>query len=119
MSCSDIEKIQSGIGDKVALFLQYFSTFVAGFVIGYATNWKLALVVSVMLPILSVMAALIAKVDRLEILAFFTTLYLQIVASFTVREQGAYAAAGGVAEEVLSSIRTVVAFGGEQKEAER
>ena len=60
--CSDIEKIQSGIGDKVALFLQYFSTFVAGFVIGYVTNWKLALVVSVMLPILSLMAALIAKV---------------------------------------------------------
>lgn len=60
--CSDIEKIQSGIGDKVALFLQYISTFVAGFIIGYATNWKLALVVSVMLPILSIMAAIIAKV---------------------------------------------------------
>ena len=63
---SDIEKIQSGIGDKVALFLQYFSTFVAGFIIGYATNWKLALVVSVMLPILSAMAALIAKVKHSE-----------------------------------------------------
>lgn len=60
--CSDIEKIQSGIGDKVALFLQYSSTFISGFVIGYATNWRLALVVSVMLPILTVMAALIAKV---------------------------------------------------------
>ena len=59
---SDIEKIQSGIGDKVALFLQYFSTFVTGFIIGYVTNWKLALVVSVMLPLLSLMAALIAKV---------------------------------------------------------
>ena len=43
----------------------------------------------------------------------------QIIATFTVREQAAYAAAGGVAEEVLSSIRTVVAFGGEQKETER
>ena len=62
VTCSDVEKIQSGIGDKVALFLQYSSTFIAGFVIGYATNWKLALVVSVMLPILSIMAALIAKV---------------------------------------------------------
>ena len=63
---SDIEKIQSGIGDKVALFLQYFSTFITGFVIGYATNWKLALVVSVMLPILSLMAGLIAKVKQSE-----------------------------------------------------
>ena len=41
------------------------------------------------------------------------------MASFSIREQGAYAAAGGVAEEVLSSIKTVVAFGGEEKEAER
>ena len=42
-----------------------------------------------------------------------------MIASFTVREQNAYAAAGAVAEEVLSSIRTVVAFGGEVKETER
>lgn len=41
------------------------------------------------------------------------------MASFTVREQNAYAAAGGVAEEVLSSVRTVVAFGGETIEADR
>lgn len=44
---------------------------------------------------------------------------VQIIASFTVREQGAYASAGAVAEEVLSSIRTVIAFGGEEKEVER
>lgn len=43
----------------------------------------------------------------------------QIVASFAAREQSAYAAAGGIAEEVLSAIRTVVAFGGEKKEAVR
>ena len=30
-----------------------------------------------------------------------------------------YASAGAVAEEVFSSIRTVVAFGGQQKEVER
>ena len=41
------------------------------------------------------------------------------MAKLTVREQNAYASAGAVAEEVLSSIRTVVAFGGEEKEAER
>ena len=42
-----------------------------------------------------------------------------MIASFTAREQSAYAAAGAVAEEVLSSIRTVVAFGGENRETER
>ena len=30
-----------------------------------------------------------------------------------------YASAGAVAEEVFSSIRTVVAFGGQQKEVDR
>ena len=45
--------------------------------------------------------------------------FLQIITSYTVREQRAYASAGGIAEEVLLGIRTVVAFGGEEKEAER
>ena len=43
----------------------------------------------------------------------------QVVASFTSLEQKQYASAGAVAEEVLSSIRTVLAFGGEEKEAAR
>ena len=44
---------------------------------------------------------------------------LQLIASFASKEQKQYADAGAVAEEVLSSVRTVVAFGGEEKEAER
>lgn len=39
--------------------------------------------------------------------------------SFTSMEQTAYAKAGAVAEEVLSSIRTVFAFGGQKKEIQR
>ena len=34
----------------------------------------------------------------------------------TTKELDAYAKAGSIAEEVLSSIRTVAAFGGEKKE---
>ena len=36
-----------------------------------------------------------------------------------MQEQNAYARAGAVAEEVISSIRTVAAFGGEKKEVVR
>ena len=39
--------------------------------------------------------------------------------SSTKEELDAYAKAGGIAEEVLSSIRTVVAFGGEHVESDR
>ena len=38
---------------------------------------------------------------------------------FSQREQNIYAMAAAVAQEVLSSIRTVVAFGGEDREVER
>lgn len=44
---------------------------------------------------------------------------LQAVAKLTGRELKAYAKAGAVADEVLSCIRTVAAFGGEKKEVER
>ena len=40
-------------------------------------------------------------------------------AAFTSRELKEYASAGAVAEEVLSSIRTVFAFGGEKNETNR
>lgn len=42
-----------------------------------------------------------------------------MLSSITTKELDAYAKAGSIAEEVLSSIRTVAAFGGERKEIER
>lgn len=39
--------------------------------------------------------------------------------SLTAKELKSYAKAAAIAEEVLGSIRTVIAFGGEEKEAER
>ena len=44
---------------------------------------------------------------------------LQLISSFASQEQKEYASAGAVAEEVLSSIRTVISFGGENREAQR
>lgn len=41
------------------------------------------------------------------------------MSKFTAYELKAYAKAGSVADEVLSSMRTVAAFGGEKKEVER
>lgn len=42
-----------------------------------------------------------------------------MLSSITTKELDAYAKAGSIAEEVLSSIRTVAAFGGERKEIAR
>jgi len=43
----------------------------------------------------------------------------QMMMSTATKELAAYAKAGAVAEEVLSSIRTVVAFNGQDKECIR
>ena len=43
----------------------------------------------------------------------------QILGNFSSEGLKEYASAGAVAEEVFSSIRTVVSFGGEQKEIDR
>jgi len=45
--------------------------------------------------------------------------FIQLMTSTSTKELAAYAKAGSVAEEVLSSIRTVVAFGGQYKECAR
>ncbi|XP_055511581.1 ATP-binding cassette, sub-family B (MDR/TAP), member 4 [Leucoraja erinacea] len=99
----DILKINDGIGDKIGILIQSLSSFVAGFVVGFVKGWKLALVILAVSPVLGICAAIWAK----------------ILTSFTKQEQTAYAKAGAVAEEALSSIRTVVAFGGQKKEVDR
>ena len=45
--------------------------------------------------------------------------FFQVVAKLVKFEQKNYASAGAIAEEVLSAIRTVAAFGGEDKAVER
>ncbi len=48
-----------------------------------------------------------------------STLFSQVIGQFANEEQKEYASAGGVAEEVLAAIRTVISFGGEFKERDR
>uniref|UniRef100_A0A8C3Y8S0 Bile salt export pump n=1 Tax=Catharus ustulatus TaxID=91951 RepID=A0A8C3Y8S0_CATUS len=99
----DVNKINEAIADQVAIFIQRITTFVSGFLLGFVSGWKLTLVIIAVSPLLGVGAAL----------------YGLAVAKLTGRELKAYAKAGAVADEVLSSIRTVAAFGGEKKEVER
>ncbi|XP_016151870.1 PREDICTED: multidrug resistance protein 1 [Ficedula albicollis] len=99
----DVSKINEGIGDKIGLLVQSLTTFVTGFVVGLIRGWKLTLVILAVSPVLGLSAALWAKV----------------LSAFTDKEQAAYAKAGAVAEEVLGAIRTVIAFGGQEKEIKR
>uniref|UniRef100_A0A8B9GHR0 ATP binding cassette subfamily B member 4 n=1 Tax=Amazona collaria TaxID=241587 RepID=A0A8B9GHR0_9PSIT len=99
----DVSKINDGIGDKIGILIQSLTTFIAGFIVGLIRGWKLTLVILAVSPVLGLSAALWAKV----------------LSAFTDKEQAAYAKAGAVAEEVLAAIRTVIAFGGQEKEIKR
>uniref|UniRef100_A0A8C2HHN7 ATP-binding cassette, sub-family B (MDR/TAP), member 11a n=1 Tax=Cyprinus carpio TaxID=7962 RepID=A0A8C2HHN7_CYPCA len=92
----DINKINNAIADQVSIFIERISTFIFGFMVGFIGGWKLTLVVIAVSPLIGL-----------------------AVARLTGHELTAYAKAGSVADEVLSSMRTVAAFGGEHKETER
>lgn len=55
-------------------------------------------------------------INFLSIFYYYTP---QLRAHFNNHEQDEYAAAGSLAEEAISAIKTVVTFGGEEKEANR
>ncbi|EGW07208.1 Multidrug resistance protein 1 [Cricetulus griseus] len=99
----DVSKINDGIGDKIGMFFQSIATFLAAFIVGFISGWKLTLVILAVSPLIGLSSAMWAKV----------------LTSFTNKELQAYAKAGAVAEEVLAAIRTVIAFGGQNKELER
>ncbi|GAB0096239.1 Multidrug resistance protein homolog 65 [Sergentomyia squamirostris] len=99
----DIDKIRDGMSEKLGMFLMLMLTFLICIIISLVYGWKLSLVILACLPVLIVCN-------------FFV---LKFQSALTAKELDAYSNAGAVAEEVLSSIRTVVAFGGEEKEADR
>jgi len=99
----DVNKITDGMNDKVALVIMNLSRALGGLVIGFVYSWKVALVILACSPLIGVLSAILFK----------------LIESFSKKENTAYAKAGGIAEEVISSIRTIAAFGGQQIELAR
>ncbi|CAL1272515.1 unnamed protein product [Larinioides sclopetarius] len=99
----DLQRIQDGIGEKVGICISFLSSTVLCIAVGLYYGWKLGLVILSVTPVLTIAMAVMSKVQ----------------ASVSREEMQAYGKAGAVAEEVLSSIRTVFAFGGERKEIQR
>ncbi|XP_025418287.1 multidrug resistance protein 1-like [Sipha flava] len=99
----DLERVREGIGSKFSMVTQYSSTFFTGLIIGFCVNWRLTLIIICVAPFLIAVSGALA-----------------IISSGTAaREQAKYALAGAIAEEVLSNIRTIAAFGGELRESKR
>ncbi|KHN99435.1 ABC multidrug transporter Mdr1 [Metarhizium album ARSEF 1941] len=92
---ADTNLIQEGISEKVSLTLAAVATFITAFVIAFVNYWKLTLILS------STVFALILNIG--------------IGSSFMLKHNKnsleAYAQGGSLADEVVSSIRSAVAFG--------
>lgn len=79
----------------MAIAASYLSSFFAGYIVAYVRSWRLALAMSSILP-----CTIIA-----------TTLFGKVFSKYTVVSLQYGADSGTVAEESISTVRTVQAFG--------
>ena len=58
----DIAKMKDGMSDKVAMAVQWITAFFAGFIIAFAYEWRLALVIMSTSPLLAIGGFMFSKV---------------------------------------------------------
>ena len=102
-SSRDLNKLQEGIGEKLGMLAFFVGTFFLSIITALIYGWDLTLVIMTMIPFM----------------AFFGGIAAKVQSTFAEKEMAAYGKAGSIAEESLSAIRTVVAFGGQEKEVQR
>ena len=90
-----LEQIELGVGEKFGTIIECISTFVAGLIIAFFASWRLTLIILCVAPFL----------------AFCIFYMVSSMRKFLFLSRKAYETAGGVAEEVLYNIKTVVSFG--------
>jgi ABC-type multidrug transport system fused ATPase/permease subunit len=96
---SDTLLFQDGVSEKVSLAVSYVVQFIAGFTIAFIENWSITLVLLATIPLFGLSGVIVGKA----------------IADGTSSSQSVYAQAGAVAQETLSNIRTVTAFGNQQR----
>ncbi|XP_037954077.1 multidrug resistance protein homolog 49-like [Teleopsis dalmanni] len=99
----DLDKMREGMGEKIGIFIFLMMTFITGIITSFFYGWEMTLVVLSCSPLLIISIVMVTIIQS----------------SLTKKEIKSYSAAGSIAEEVFSGIRTVLAFSGEQKETQR
>ncbi|CAM6129698.1 unnamed protein product [Calypogeia fissa] len=96
---SDPLMVQDAISEKMGNFMHFMGTFVAGFIVGFSRQWRIALVTIAVIPLIGV--------------AGFGYAYARTYT--TARTAEAYAEAGTIAEQAIGQVRTVYSFVSESK----
>ncbi|KAK5055907.1 hypothetical protein LTR84_012457 [Exophiala bonariae] len=96
---NNADLIENGLGERVGLAFEGVGQLLVSFIVAFARQWKLTFVVATMLPltilIIGVAITLMTKVD--------------------VKVLDVYSKAGGIAEEGLSTMPIITAFGASNK----
>ncbi|CAN6242649.1 unnamed protein product [Urochloa humidicola] len=100
---SDVAQIQDVMGEKMAGFVHHVFTFIFGYVVGFRKSWKIALAVFAVTPLM--MSCGVA--------------YKAIYGGLTAKDEASYQRAGSVAQQAISSVRTVLSFVMEDRLADR
>ncbi|CAF4096355.1 unnamed protein product [Adineta steineri] len=103
---TNIEKIKNGIGIEFLVVIGLILVMTFSFIISFILNWKLSLIMSCTIPIVVGSSLMFAKLITKE----------------TEEQLSTYSKAGQIAQEVFSSLRTVLSFNGskgQQKQYEK
>ncbi|XP_022724388.1 ABC transporter B family member 19-like [Durio zibethinus] len=100
---SDVAHIQEVMGEKMAHFVHHVFTFICGYAVGFSQSWKVSLVVFAVTPLMM----------------FCGIAYKAVYGGLTAMEEVSYSRAGTIAEQAISSIRTVFSFVAEDNLAAR
>ncbi|KAI6671691.1 hypothetical protein NL676_006576 [Syzygium grande] len=100
---SDVAQIQEVMGEKMAHFVHHIFAFICGYTVGFLQSWKVSLVVFAVTPLTM----------------FCGIAYKAVYVGLASKEEVSYRRAGSVAEQAISSIRTVFSFVAEDNLAAR
>ncbi|XP_030031864.2 multidrug resistance protein homolog 49 [Manduca sexta] len=99
----DLQKLKDGMGEKLAVVSNLVGTSLLCICTSFPLGWELTLACLVVMPF---------SIGASVYLSNYQT-------KSSIREMESYSLAGKQAEEILKSVKTVVAFGGEKKEVDR
>ncbi|KAH6773575.1 P-glycoprotein 9 [Perilla frutescens var. hirtella] len=96
---SDASTVRSLVGDALGLVVQNVSTIISGLIIAFTANWLLAIIILVVLPLVGLQGFLQMKFYK----------------GFSADAKVMYEEASQIANDAVSSIRTVASFSAEDK----
>ncbi|CAI5996599.1 unnamed protein product [Closterium sp. NIES-65] len=96
---TDAAQVRGMVGDQMALMVQNLATVILGLVLAFRANWQLSLVILAIVPLLAITGA--AQMQSLK--------------GFSEDAKVKFEEASRVANDAVGAMRTVAAFGAEQR----